>query len=443
MYRDPFSKIHDVAVFGGGLCGIGTALALSGKGKKIIIVERRPQIGWEITSAFVCEFGEDVSHAAKEIRAALELTGGYKKNLISPPVAEICLSELMKKKNVDVLLYSYPLQLITNKGLACGVVTGSKSGKQVIRARTFVDATEEAVLWEPSGIEFRKTGLKTYRYTIVFNGIKKRIGKYSLPAGKNQVIDIEIKPSVWKGECNVEFKVKEPSISRARLAVPEVISFVRKQVPQLRDAIVTHTAFELFPDDVPQYFAEKKHLRHPKIGNLFCSGMWAIPDTAERKERNSVTGRIATGEETGVLLQKSFNEYRRHTPETPGFVHSSVKDRHTSDVVIAGGGTAGALAAIASARNRVKTSLIESSTMLGGMGTGGGIHAYYHGVAGGLQDEVDERVGRMAPLFCGEYGVHGFHPEAKKVILEQICAEAGVQIFYGTTAIGVEMRAGG
>jgi len=45
----------------------------------------------------------------------------------------------------------------------------------------------------------------------------------------------------------------------------------------------------------------------------------------------------------------------------------------------------------------------------------------------------------MAPLFCGKYEVHGFHPEAKKVILEQICAEAGVQIFYGTTAIGVEM----
>jgi len=286
MYSDPFSKIHDVAVFGGGMCGIATALMLADKGRKVIILERRTQLGWEITSAFNCEFGEDVSHAARKILALLEPTGGYKKNLVSPPITEIYLSELMKKKNVDVLLYSYPLQLITNKGLASGVVTGSKSGKQVIRAKTFVDATEEAVLWQQSGMEFRKTGLQTYKYTIVFNGIKKRIGKYSLAAGKNQVIDIEIKPSVWKGECNVEFRAKEPSISRARLAVPGVISIVRKQIPQLRDAIVTHTAFELFPSDVPQYLAGARSPRHPGIGNLFCSGMWAIPDTAERKKRN-------------------------------------------------------------------------------------------------------------------------------------------------------------
>lgn len=436
-----FTGIYDVAIFGGGLCGIGTALTLSGEGKKVLLVERRPQLGWEITSAFNCEFGNSYSPAAEKIKTGLKSTGGYKNNLVSPPIAEIYLNELIEDEKLEVLLYSYPLQLLIKKGLACGVVTGSKSGEKVIKAKIFVDATDEAVLWKQTGINFKKTEKNTYTYAIIFNGTEKGIKRFSIPADKNKIPDIEIKPSVWKKECCVEFCLysQENPISSARLKVPEVISFVRKNVSQLKDAIVTHTGFEPFPLNVPQHLDEKKSLRHPDIRNLFSSGIWTIQDDRTRQKKNSITGRLETGEETGVLLKKSFREYRRYIPEPRESSGALIKDSHTSDVLIAGGGTAGALAAIAAGREGAKATLLEAGTMLGGIGTGGGIHAYYHGVAGGLQDEVDERVKRMTPLFCGRYGVHGFHPEAKKFVLEQICAEAGVEVVYGTTAIGVEM----
>ncbi len=55
------------------------------------------------------------------------------------------------------------------------------------------------------------------------------------------------------------------------------------------------------------------------------------------------------------------------------------------DVVVSGGGTAGAVAAIASAREGAKTAVVEHSTCLGGIGTGGGIHHYYLGLGGGIQ----------------------------------------------------------
>jgi hypothetical protein len=119
--------------------------------------------------------------------------------------------------------------------------------------------------------------------------------------------------------------------------------------------------------------------------------------------------------------------------------HSQVAPpAHEADVVVCGGGTGGALAAIAAARQGASTLLLEASTGLGGMGTGGGIHIYYHGVAGGLQDEVDSRVDALSRLFGP---AQGFHPEAKKVVLEQMALEAGVELAYETTITGSQTEA--
>ena len=50
----------------------------------------------------------------------------------------------------------------------------------------------------------------------------------------------------------------------------------------------------------------------------------------------------------------------------------------TADVVIAGGGTAGHVAALQAARAGIKTSVIEAGTMLGGTMTSGGVYMPNH-----------------------------------------------------------------
>ncbi|MFQ5906162.1 MAG: FAD-dependent oxidoreductase, partial [bacterium] len=70
-------------------------------------------------------------------------------------------------------------------------------------------------------------------------------------------------------------------------------------------------------------------------------------------------------------------------------------------------------------------------------GTGGAIHSYYHGVNGGIQDEVDQRVKDLTPLFVGKWGVRGFHPGVKKLVLQQMAEEAGVDILLNTVVTGV------
>ncbi|MCK6490306.1 MAG: FAD-dependent oxidoreductase, partial [Planctomycetes bacterium] len=77
----------------------------------------------------------------------------------------------------------------------------------------------------------------------------------------------------------------------------------------------------------------------------------------------------------------------------------------------------------------------------GGIGSGGGIHMYYFGVRGGLQEEVDARVRACLPLFGPSSQIRCFHPDAKKAVLDGMLAEAGVQTLYGAQLVAAR-RAG-
>ena len=108
-----------------------------------------------------------------------------------------------------------------------------------------------------------------------------------------------------------------------------------------------------------------------------------------------------------------------------------------TDVLVAGGGTSGCLAALAAAEEGARVVLVESDSALGGVATRGGIHRYYYGSPGGLQELVDRRTEEIARVFGGK--TKGFHPEAKRAALSALCAERGVQVFLNTVVNGVTM----
>ncbi|MBM3212315.1 FAD-dependent oxidoreductase, partial [Candidatus Poribacteria bacterium] len=67
---------------------------------------------------------------------------------------------------------------------------------------------------------------------------------------------------------------------------------------------------------------------------------------------------------------------------------------------------------------------------------------YYYGVRGGIQDEVDRRIKDITPLFLGKWKVGGFHPLVKKLVLQQMVEEAGVDIYVNTVVTGVLYEGG-
>jgi len=115
------------------------------------------------------------------------------------------------------------------------------------------------------------------------------------------------------------------------------------------------------------------------------------------------------------------------------------------DVVIIGGGPAGAVAAIAAARQGAKTLLVEQNGYLGGMLTVGGVgpqmtfHAGETQVVKGIPDELIERMkelglspGHMEDFVGYASSITPFDAEGLKYMLETMACEAGVQLLYHT-----------
>lgn len=115
----------------------------------------------------------------------------------------------------------------------------------------------------------------------------------------------------------------------------------------------------------------------------------------------------------------------------------------TADVIVAGGGTAGAMAALYAARGGARTVLIEPMYDLGGTVSLGGVNAYWFGASFLDTQEVDERVDRLCES-CGierPAGMFGrydaFHGGIKGLVLLELCIQAGVEIHFGRLAYDV------
>ena len=146
------------------------------------------------------------------------------------------------------------------------------------------------------------------------------------------------------------------------------------------------------------------------------------------------------------------------------FYHEPVKKLPTRefDVVVAGGGTAGVVAAIAAARTGAKTALIETKGYPGGTVTEGGtaIHSYYNlwkafpgvekrQVVKGIPSELIDRMMLMGASTGHAEMERGFDydsvctaldTEIYKLVAFEMLVEAGVFVAVNTTGSGSRHR---
>ena len=114
------------------------------------------------------------------------------------------------------------------------------------------------------------------------------------------------------------------------------------------------------------------------------------------------------------------------------------------DVIVAGGGPAGCTAAIASAREGLKTLLIEGTGALGGMGTSGLVPAWCPFsdkekiIYGGLAQKIFE-LSKMPPhIDKAAMDWQPIDPELLKRIYDDLVIGSGAKILFNTTLCGVE-----
>ncbi len=103
------------------------------------------------------------------------------------------------------------------------------------------------------------------------------------------------------------------------------------------------------------------------------------------------------------------------------------------DVLVCGGGPAGVAAAVAAAGAGARTGLVEVHGCLGGVWTAGLLaHMIDHRKKPGLMAEIIERLGARGGLALDG---SSYQPEAVKLLLEEMCLEAGVKIRLHTRVV--------
>lgn len=108
------------------------------------------------------------------------------------------------------------------------------------------------------------------------------------------------------------------------------------------------------------------------------------------------------------------------------------------DVVVAGGGTGGAPAGIAAAREGAGTLVIESQYGLGGVGTLGMISSYWFGNKVGFTGELNAALGEHDTLSKAKQG-NTWNPAAKCGLYHRMLREAGGSAWLGGHVFGVRM----
>jgi hypothetical protein len=178
----PVGNEYDLVVAGGGPGGAAAAICAARLGLKVLLVEANGCLGGMGTSALVCAFdpmadGEKmlVGGFMRELVETLYQRGYlrpginpdcWRKNYhvwtpFSPEGMKLILDEKALEAKVEVRFFTKVIDADAGAGRVRGVIINSIEGYEYIRAKTFIDATGDAVLSQLCGAAYREAGIDT------------------------------------------------------------------------------------------------------------------------------------------------------------------------------------------------------------------------------------------------------------------------------------------
>ncbi len=423
-------RFFDVIVVGAGWIGTAAALELAEKRRSVLLLDPGADLVWESSRAFFPECGPAFGDKRFEaFLAAAAIRTGVTGRFLDGAVAELLAGERLQEAGVTLLFQAMPHTAEERQGTVSTVWVTGKNGILPLHARQWVDATETGLLARllPLAQPSRFPATLELRYHIQRREGFPRMGVSRWNTGGSKCRCIWT-ASHWPGESLLCLEMDGREMRPLRYVVPALRSLRKRLGASGADAFVSHSSFRPFP----RYGGTVRSALP-----TFANAVIASP-VLHRRALRFLGDRVALGYQVAQMLE-TLPRCEAPTDGVSRPFRPAQPDRcFSADVMVAGLGTGGTLAALAAAREGVRVLAIEPQSFAGGIATGGGIPMYYWGCEGGLQETLDDRVRELMPLFARreEWPV-GFHPDAKRVAWDELLHEAGVQVLWESRPVSV------
>ena len=159
----PVAEQADVAVCGGGPAGVAAAVGAARRGAKTLLLEQHGCLGGIWTSGLLswlldCDnktgLMAEIAKRMAERGAQTVTAGGKATNAFDVEVMKLALEQLCEEAGVEVRYHTRAVAAVTRDGRVTHAVTESRSGREALSAKVFVDATGDGDFGALAGCGF-------------------------------------------------------------------------------------------------------------------------------------------------------------------------------------------------------------------------------------------------------------------------------------------------
>ncbi len=473
----PLIQDVDVVVVGGSCGAVAAAEAAAREGATVFLVTAGLALGDDVAGTLRLWAEPDEAASSDLMRRVFPADAAKAEARVytTPLQAKKALDAALLKAGVRFLTGAYARDVLEDsQGRPAGVVISDRSGSQAVRAKVVIDATDRGHIARCAGALFTPFASGTCTFSrVVIAGEEPegvRAVRHDGWSPAKDLVQLKNPESLTPRMYECSFEVAMPDGSARAFAEAAQVArdrtFVGKQLDgaDLLHFIPSDRMKSAAPVQGEWPGAERIDLgalRPAGIDGIYVLGAMADVPRAAAAEIVRPANAILLGARVG--RQAAVDAKRRgaaegvrlraaaHAAATPAdirevrgamthpFVAASGEvacGAHAlpvlaeTDVVVVGGGTTGAPAAIGAVQNGLRTILIEQIFELGGVQTAGLICGYYYGNVRGFTKEIDEGVAATGRVKA----------QAKAEWYRAAVRRGGGEIWFGSMAVGAVLE---